>query len=99
METELFLNLTREIIERNLSNVDFSANDLAAELGMSKFTLNRGLTKKLNVAFGEFVKIIQLKHARLMLLNDVDNVRYIACAVGFNNAKYFSRYSSSFRFA
>jgi transcriptional regulator GlxA family with amidase domain len=89
--TDFFLNNAISIVEQNIANKNFSTTDLAIQLGISKSTLQRKSKKMLKVSPGDFIKTIRLKHARMMVINNVGSVRQIALAVGFIDPKYFSR--------
>lgn len=89
---EKFIKRALEVVEENISNADFSVEDLSREVGMSRVSLYKkllSLTKKSPV---EFIRIIRLKRAADLLENSQLSVSEIAYRVGFNSPRYFARY-------
>lgn len=89
---EKFIKKALEVVEENISNADFSVEDLSREVGMSRVSLYKkllSLTKKSPV---EFIRIIRLKRAADLLENSQLSVSEIAYQVGFNSPRYFTRY-------
>ncbi|RKD92030.1 hybrid sensor histidine kinase/response regulator transcription factor [Mangrovibacterium diazotrophicum] len=89
---EKFIKKALEVVEKNISNSDFSVEDLAQEVGMSRVSLYKkllSLTKKSPV---EFIRIIRLKRAADLLENSQLSVSEVAYQVGFNSPRYFTRY-------
>ncbi|HMF72781.1 MAG TPA: AraC family transcriptional regulator, partial [Flavitalea sp.] len=80
------------VVEKNISNSDFSVEELSRELYMSRV----GLYKKLLSLTGktpiEFIRIIRLKRAAQLLEKSQLSISEIAYEVGFNNPKYFAKY-------
>lgn len=86
-----FLSMTLQIIEKNMSNPDFSVENLAQELLLSR----TGMYKKILMYTGktpnEFIRSIRLKRAAQLLEKSNQNITEIAYMVGFSNPKYFTR--------
>ncbi len=78
--------------EDNMSNTDFSVEELSRNLGMSRVHLYKKLTAITGHSPIEFIRIIRLKRAAQLLRDKQQNVAEVAYAVGFNNPKYFSKY-------
>jgi AraC-like DNA-binding protein len=89
--SEFFIKKARAIIEENIADQNFNLDIFAEKMGMSRSTLQRRSKEILNVPTSDIIRTIRLKHARMMVLNNVGSVRQIALAVGFNDSKYFSR--------
>jgi signal transduction histidine kinase/DNA-binding response OmpR family regulator len=87
---EKFLNRVMEIVELNLSNEKFSAEDFAAGVGMSKTHLNRKLNALADTSANEFVRTYRLKKAAKLLSGRSGNISEIAYEVGFGNPSYFA---------
>mgnify|MGYP000515985735 CR=1 FL=1 len=87
---EKFLNRVIEIIEKNLSNENFSAEDFAESVGMSKTHLNRKLNALLDSSANEFIRTYRLKKAARLLSGRSGNISEIAYEVGFSNPSYFA---------
>lgn len=80
------------ITEENIADPDFSVELLSRELGISR----AGLYKKLLSITGqspvEFIRKIRIKRAAQYLEDGGITVAEVAYKVGFNNARYFSKY-------
>ncbi|THU40191.1 response regulator [Niastella caeni] len=89
---EMFVQNATTIIEKNMSNPDFSVEDLSRALLMSR----SAVYKKMFVLTGktpiEYIRTIRLERAALLLLKTNKTVAEVAYETGFNNPKYFSRY-------
>ncbi len=88
---ERFLEKLGEITEKQLSNPDFSTDEFASELGMSRMQLHRKLKSLLNVSTTEFIRNERLKAAAELMKKGNKNVSEIAYTVGFNDVSYFSK--------
>lgn len=88
---EDLMNRTLAAIEKNLTDSEYSIEDLSAEVGISR----SGLYKKLMFITGkspiEFIRTIKLKKGRDMLEAGETSVSQIAWSVGFS-PKQFSKY-------
>ncbi|HSL90356.1 MAG TPA: response regulator, partial [Ignavibacteriaceae bacterium] len=87
-------NLVRrayEIVELNLDKTNFSTDQLAKELFLSRSQLHRKFSEITGQAPGEFIRTIKLKHAAKMLLEKKLPVTQIAYAIGFSSPAQFSR--------
>lgn len=89
---EEFVKKAVACVEKNMSNTDYSLDDLSRDLGLSKTHLNRKLTVILNMKPLPFIRAIRLKRAAQLLVGSQYNVAEIALMVGFNTIKYFNRY-------
>jgi signal transduction histidine kinase/ligand-binding sensor domain-containing protein/DNA-binding response OmpR family regulator len=87
---ERFLKNMVAIVEKNLSNAEFSIEDLAGELNMVSRVLNRKFKALLNRTPGDFIFEMKMKRARQILLQNKIPIVEIADLVGFNDRKYFS---------
>lgn len=88
---EKFLDKLQEVVARELAHADFSAEDFAAALHMSRMQLHRKLKTLLGVSTTEFLRTERLKAAALLLRKGGIPVSEIAYAVGFNDLSYFSK--------
>ena len=87
-----FVRQVLELIEKNMSNADFSVEEMSRELFISRVALYkkvRALTGKTPV---ELIRSIRLKRAVQLLETSRFTVSEIAYEVGFNDPKYFSRH-------
>jgi len=89
MENEFLLN-AYGIIEDNLNNSMLSVGYLAANLAVSKSTLNRKLLALTGMSANEFIKQYRLQKAAI-LLSKGSNVSETAYLSGFETPSYFTQ--------
>ena len=81
-----------ETIEKNMSNTEYSIDDLSAEVGVGRTNLYNKIQSITGETPNCFIRRIRLKRAA-QLLRDTDlNVSEIADLVGFGTIKYFNKY-------
>lgn len=90
-QDERFLRKAIDVVEANMSNVQFGVEVFAAEVGMSQTQLYRKLTSITDYSPNEFVRHLRLKRAENLLAQKAGNVAEIAFRVGFQNLSYFSK--------
>jgi signal transduction histidine kinase/DNA-binding response OmpR family regulator len=88
---EQFIRQSIETVEINISNPDFSVEDLSRALHMSRVALYRKLLALTGKSPLDFIKTIRLKRAAQLLEKSQFTISEIAYEVGFNNPKYFAR--------
>lgn len=88
---EKFIQKLQTILDKNLSNADFTSENFASETGMSRMQLHRKLKSLLGVTSTEFLRNERLKIAAELLKKGNGNISEIAYAVGFNDVSYFSK--------
>lgn len=82
-------------VEKNISNPDFSVEELSRELAMSRVHLYKKLLSLTGKSPIEFIRVIRLKRAAQLLEKSQLSISEIAYEVGFNNPKYFTKYFKS----
>ena len=85
-----FLKHIYTIIEDNLDDKDFSVDELAAALHMSRSSLHRKTKALFDLPAGEIIKIYRLKRASEFLKKGF-NVSEATYMTGFNTPSYFSK--------
>jgi DNA-binding response OmpR family regulator len=89
---EQFLQKIVEVVEKNVSNAEFSVEDLCRELAVSRSRF----FKRVHVLTGkspmELIRNIRMQHAAQLLGKSQLSVSEIAYQVGFNNPRYFAKY-------
>lgn len=88
---EKFIEKLKVVLDKELSNSEFSSEDFAAAVGMSRMQLHRKLKSLLGVSATEFLRNERLKVAFELLKKGSGNISDIAYAVGFNDVSYFSK--------
>ncbi|WP_207429166.1 hybrid sensor histidine kinase/response regulator transcription factor [Pedobacter sp. SYSU D00535] len=89
---EKFIQQALQIVEKNISNPEFSVEELSREMCMSRVALYKKLLVITQKSPLEFIRSIRLKRAALLLEKSQLTVAEIAYEVGFNNPKYFAKY-------
>ena len=87
----LFINRVNEIIEANYSDSEFSMEELAFELSMSRSSFYRKITSVLKMSPNDYLKLIRLKKASVMLSQVDTRVSEVCYMVGFNSPSYFAK--------
>jgi YesN/AraC family two-component response regulator len=85
-----FLIKAYEIIELNLNNSEFEANDFAKAIGMSRAQIYRRIKAATGQSVKEFIRATRLQRAAKLLVNTNQNISEIAFQVGFSSVAYFS---------
>lgn len=88
---EQFIRQSIETVEQNISNPDFSVEDLSRALHMSRVALYKKLLALTGKSPLDFIKTLRLKRAAQLLEKSQFTISEIAYEVGFNNPKYFAR--------
>ncbi|MFD1142857.1 tetratricopeptide repeat protein [Larkinella insperata] len=88
---EKFLMRVMKIVEDNLGNSQFSAEEFGREAGLSRMQLHRKLTALTGQSAGDFIRVMRLKRAAQLLEGQAATVSEIAYEVGFNSLSYFSK--------
>lgn len=78
-------------IEDNISDEDFSVEDLAKEVGFSRMQLHRKLKSLAGCSATEFINTIKINYATKMFDNGCDRVNEAMYAVGITSYSYFNK--------
>lgn len=89
---DIFIQQILAIIEKNMSNPDFSVEELSREMFMSRGALYKKMFSLTGQTPIEFIRSIRLQRAGQLLEKGEMTVAEVAYEVGFNNPKYFSKY-------
>lgn len=88
---EQFLNRVKEAIEEHLGEEEFSVEDLAYQVGLSRVQLHRKLKALTDQSVGEFIMSMRLQRAVDLLERNAGTVSEIAYMTGFNTPNYFAK--------
>ena len=77
-------------VEKNIDKSEYSVDELASELAISRRQLSRKFHSIIGLSPGEFIRSVRLKRAAQLLKNTQYNISEIAYMVGFNAVKYFN---------
>lgn len=86
-----FIDKAIRIIEKNLSDVEFSVDDFARELGMSRSSMYRKILAITGQSAKEFIRDFRIKKAAKLLKGGEFNVSEVAFEVGFISRSYFTK--------
>ena len=87
---EKFVKHFLKIFEDHISEPDFSTEEFAMEVGMSRMHLNRKLQAITNHSTHEFILSLRLKRAAQLLKKTAGSVSEIAYSLGFNSPSHFT---------
>ncbi len=88
---QTFLGKAHSIVEENMGNSDFEADDFAKAAGMSRAQLYRKLHALSGQTVKEFVRVIRLRKAVDLITGTEQNISQAAFEVGFSSVAYFTR--------
>ncbi|MCK6619424.1 MAG: response regulator [Calditrichaceae bacterium] len=88
---EKFLHRAMDIIDRYISDENFSVEQFGREIGLSRGQLHRKLKALTDQSPVDFIRAIRLKRAAQLLEKRSGTVAEIAYQVGFSDPSYFSR--------
>jgi signal transduction histidine kinase/ligand-binding sensor domain-containing protein/DNA-binding response OmpR family regulator len=78
------------IINKNISDSEFSINDLCREVAMSRTSFYNKMKILTNQSPNSFIRLVRLNQAAKMLREGKHSVAEIATTTGFGDVKYFS---------
>lgn len=87
---ENFLQRAIDIVNQNIDDPDFKVTHFIRKIGMSRMQLHRKLQALTDQSASEFVRVLRLKRAALLLQQRQDTISEIAYKVGFNKPSYFA---------
>jgi signal transduction histidine kinase/DNA-binding response OmpR family regulator len=85
-----FVNDFFAIIENNISNQDFSVNEICKELGISRVQLYRKVKAVLGYNINEYILDVRMQKAKYLLLNEDHTIAEVSDKVGFSSQAYFA---------
>jgi len=86
-----FLNTVKKVVQEELSNENFSVEELAEKVNQSRSNLHRRLTKLTGETPSALIRRIRLELGAQLLVQNAGTVSEIAYSVGFKNVAHFSR--------
>lgn len=88
---EKFFNRVKEVVDKNLSNPDFSVEGFAGEVGMSRMTLHRKLKAVTGFSTKELIQEMRLRRAAQLIEKNIGTIAEVAYEVGFKEPSYFTK--------
>jgi DNA-binding response OmpR family regulator/two-component sensor histidine kinase len=89
---EQFMQKALMLVEKNISVADYSVEAMSHDLGMSRTLLYKKILALTGKSPVEFIRLLRLKRAAILLTKSQMNVSEIAFQVGFNDPKYFTKH-------
>lgn len=87
----VFLQKIVEVIEERITDPKLSVEELSREMAMSRSSLHKKLKSLTGQVPNEFIRIVRLKEAAKLLLQNQYNISEVGYMVGFNSHSYFSK--------
>ena len=88
---ESFLQKLMDLVNSAISNSEFKVDELSAQMGMSRRTFFDKLKSVTGHSPADFIRIMRLKKAAVLLIQQHTSVSEVCYEVGFSNPEYFSR--------
>lgn len=88
---EIFLEKVQILLDKKLTESEFTSEYFSREIGMSRMQLHRKLKALVGLSTTEFIRSQRLKMATYILLNSDINISEVAYEVGFNDPSYFTK--------
>lgn len=85
-----FVSEFTSLVESNLSNEEFSVEEICKSLGISRVQLYRKVKALLNINVNDYILNIRLQKAKYLLQHEEYSISEIAYKVGFSTPAYFS---------
>ncbi len=85
-----FINEFTAIVEKNIGNDNFSAEDICKETHISRMQLSRKIKALLGVNVSDYILNARLQKAKYLLSNEDLTIAEVAYQVGFASQAYFS---------
>ncbi|MFC4142861.1 two-component regulator propeller domain-containing protein [Pedobacter mendelii] len=89
---EKFMRQLTLLIENNVSNSEYSVDQLSGEMNMSRVSLYKKVLLLTGKSPVEYIRYYRLKKSTQLLEKSQLTISEIAYEVGFNNPKYFTKY-------
>ncbi len=93
---ERLLNRVADCISKNLGDPDFTVDELADQVGISRVHLNRKLKELIDTSPSSLIKNTRLKQAAFLLVQNNVTIAEVAYSVGFSSPAYFSSNFSAY---
>jgi signal transduction histidine kinase/DNA-binding response OmpR family regulator len=85
-----FISTFSAIVENNISNENFSVENICMELRISRVQLYRKVKQLLNCSVNEYIIDVRLQKAKYYLQHEDLSISEIAFRTGFSSSAYFS---------
>ncbi len=86
-----FLTKINDLIEANLTSMNFDVDMMASEMNMSRSTMHRKIKGITNLTPNDYIRLYRLKKSAMYLMTGRYKVAEVCFMVGFNTPSYFSK--------
>lgn len=90
-DEEALMQRILDAINQNMDNTEYTVDQLAREIGMSRANFYKKMQSMLGITPNEFLRNVRLKHAAHLLAETNYPVNQISLMVGFLTPRYFSQ--------
>jgi len=80
----------KTLVKEHMQNPDFSVEDLASEVGLSRMHLHRKLKSLVGQSTTKFINTIKMTTAKTMFDEGCDRIQEVMDAVGFSSYSHFN---------
>jgi signal transduction histidine kinase/ligand-binding sensor domain-containing protein/DNA-binding response OmpR family regulator len=87
----VFIEKALAVVEKHMQDSEFSTEEFAREMFMSRSKLHRKLTLLTSQSANEFIQSIRLRRAVDLIKNSQMSMEEISILVGFNSPAYFTK--------
>ena len=88
---ELFLERTIEIIDRNITDINFTMEFLAEQVFLSRSSLHRKIKALTGLSPADFVRLVRLKKAAEIIQRREHSIGEVCYLVGIHSPSYFTK--------
>jgi len=88
---EEFMEKVNTVVEQNLDNIEFSIGQLSHAMNVSHSSLLRKIKGISGLTVNEYIRLLRLKKAALLLEENKYRINEICTLTGFNNPSYFTK--------
>lgn len=86
-----FEDRVNEAVNRRLSEPEYSIDQLADDLHMSRMQLYRRMKSEMGISANEYIRLLRLQKAAELMRRTELNISEIAYEVGFSDPQYFGK--------
>jgi AraC-like DNA-binding protein len=86
-----FVDRCQNLVEKNLSNIEYGVDSLSQDMYMSRMNLYRKLREITGKTPTEFIRDIRLVHSLMLLQTTSYSINEISDLVGFSYPSYFTK--------
>src|SRR5690606_23915017 len=88
---DAFIRRAREVVERHLTDYDFTVEVFCREMLLSQSQLHRKLDALTGLSAGQFIRRLRLERAKELLQHPKLSITAVAFDSGFQDPGYFAR--------